>query len=324
MLTTRLFIFVLIALSSFSAYAQQEFGIFMTVKGTVFVESGGSKTPAKVNAKVFPGSTIETGPGSRAKIQMSDRSLVHVSPDSKLKISTFTKEGATQKVELGLNQGKIRNEVKGSYGKENKFEVKTPTAVAGVRGTTFVVAHSLATNTTEVTTLQGVVEMTSLKNGAASGEPVLIKKDQKSSTSANTPVEAPKAITPEEKKTIETETVVADDSGSSKAPVSTGGNANKKNDKKDSDGTASGNNQDSSGTGTDSDKGKKDSGKIKIGNSKDTAPETFDPGTKAPVAGAPLPGTGPAPVIPTTAPNPRLNDAIRDKTDKTKVIIKPQ
>ncbi|MCC6138394.1 MAG: FecR domain-containing protein [Bdellovibrionaceae bacterium] len=316
MLSTRLFVLVLTALCTHPLFAADEFGIFASIKGSVSVESAGNKVPAKVGEKIFQGSTVITGTNSRAKITMSDRSVVHVSPDSKLKIVAYSKNANKQTVELGLSQGKVRNEVKGSYDNNNKYLIKTPTAVAGVRGTTFVVNYSLATNKTEVATLQGIVELTPLKNGIPSGSPILIKKDQMGVAAAEKTVEAPQAISSSLRKEIDSEAAETQDN-SANPTTTVGGSApaDKKEDSNKSEGSGS-------GAAADANKGKGDV-KIKIGDSKDTAPDTFDPGTKMP-NGPQMPLTPPTAKLPMTAPATRVNDAIRDKTDKTKVIIKPQ
>lgn len=301
---------------SIQAYAQNHVGLFSVVKGTVTIESGGKKSTAKVDDKVFPGDILVTAADSRAKLTMVDRTALNLSENSKLKIESFPTKGEKKGVLLNLSHGKLRNEVKNTYDDKNKYEVKTPTAVAGVRGTDFVVNHNLKTNMTEVQTLTGSVSFSALKDGVPSGTPVTIKFNEKASVAPNAPVEPPKVITPDERKQIETETKVIDTPTGSAPPASQGNGPGKSEDKpKDS-------------------KGKKDPGsatttpaadapKTRIGDSKDTAPESFDQmPQQQPVGAAPLPP--PTKNLMPPPPNPRLGDAIRDKTDKTKVIIKPQ
>lgn len=310
MSANRVLVFVFMALFSVTSFAAEEFGIFMIVKGDVKIDTDGKKTPAKVTGKIFKGSTVETGPGGRAKIAMSDKSIVHISPESKVKIAEYSADPAKKNVKLELSHGKIRNEVEGNYNDKNKYEVKTPTAVAGVRGTDFIVNHDIKSNTTEVITFKGAVELTAFKNGMPTGMPVLVKKNEKVTASADKPIDAPVAVKADEKKQMDSDTKTNDGASSGTTPPPADTNK-QKDDKKKNDGAT-----DSTGTG-------RGTGKTKIGDTKDTAPESFDQLPKTNQPGPTVLPTNPNTFIP-AGPNTRTNDAIRDKTDKTTVIIKPQ
>lgn len=305
MLFTRIGLLVGALLSVTTSHAADSFGIFMAVKGDVKIESNGKKTAAKVREKVFQDSTVETGADGRAKIVMSDRSVVHVSPDSKIKIAKYSDKEGAKNVELSLSKGKVRNEVKGSYDRNNKYEVKTPTAVAGVRGTDFIVDHNIKTSITEVKTIEGTVSFQALKNNAAMGAVTLVEKNQKTSAAPNRAVDAPKMMAPEEVKAVDSETRVGDG-----APAGSGPKG---------DSSSSGGTSDGSSSGGDG-----ASGSTRIGDKTDMKADSIE--KQAPVAptGAAMPTTSnPNTFIP-QGPNTRTNDAIRDKTDKTRVIIKPE
>lgn len=312
-----LFMFVSAICFSSITHAQNHVGLFSVVKGTVTIESSGKKSTAKVDSKVFPGDVLVTSADSRAKLTMVDRTSLNISENSKLKIESFPSKGEKKGVLLNLSHGKLRNEVKNTYDDKNKYEVKTPTAVAGVRGTDFVVNHNIKTNTTEVQTLTGSVSFTALKDGIPNGAPVTIKFNEKASAAPNAPVDPPKVITPEERKQIETETKVIDAPANSTPPATQGNSSGKPDDsQKDSSGKTEAGGAPAAPAA--------DTPKTRIGDSKDTAPESFDqmPKQQQPATGAPLPP--PTKNLMPPPPNPRLGDAIRDKTDKTKVIIKPQ
>jgi hypothetical protein len=61
--------------------------------------------------------------------------------------------------------------------KNSKFEIKTATAVAGVRGTQFIISFDKKTQRTDVITLRGLVSLRSLAAGSVN---VDIRKNQKS------------------------------------------------------------------------------------------------------------------------------------------------
>lgn len=300
-------IFISLTLFTADVFAAEAFGTFASVKGSVQVVVDTKKSQPKVGDKIFQGSTVETGANGRAKIIMSDRSVVHVSPESNVKIAAYGTTDGKKNVEVQLSQGKIRSEIKGSYGESNKFLIKTPTAVAGVRGTDFLVNHDVKTNTTELTTFRGVVELTPVKNGVPSGPPVLIKQNQKSTVSAEKPAAPPQTINTEERNKLDAETKSTD------APAASAPSANQE--------TNSGGDGSSSAPAGSSTPA---SDKKRLGDTKDTVPENFDQLPKSPNAAAPQPPSAQPNRFMPPPPNPRLNDAIRDKTDKTNVKIIPK
>lgn len=71
------------------------------------------------------------------------------------------RDSGLSRVTLNLMRGKIRNMVNNSYKdtSQNYFRVKTPAAVAGVRGTDFVSVYDLDSGDAEVHTLLGAVNI---------------------------------------------------------------------------------------------------------------------------------------------------------------------
>ncbi len=174
------FLVLIIILCSELAFAAD--GVFMVVKGKVRVENQKNILEARVGTKVQEGDTIVTEKDSRAKIVMSDRNIINVSPETKFKIAKYTNSQEDKNVQLNLIEGKIRNNVEEKYDNKNsKFEVRTATAVAGVRGTQFITSYDKLTKITEVVTLKGQVSLkTLLVNGKANEEAVVINKGEKS------------------------------------------------------------------------------------------------------------------------------------------------
>jgi len=177
----HMILFVFVAATSINLFASQ--GLFMVVKGSVkTISKDNLETPAKVGAKVFAGDTVITDTDSRAKIVMSDRNVINISPNTKMKIEEYINEAKNKNVKISLLEGKIRNNVEQKYDNDkNKFEVKTPNAVAGVRGTQFITSYYEANKTTEVITLNGQVEFRSLTNaGIPSATAISVKKGERS------------------------------------------------------------------------------------------------------------------------------------------------
>ncbi|MFK8138022.1 MAG: FecR domain-containing protein [Bdellovibrionales bacterium] len=145
-----------------SLYAKKSKGVFTVVKGKVEILRSGKKKArkARVGTKVFAKDTIIAAKNSRAKVIMVDKNILNISPESKLELATyeFDKGKNKKKVILNLMYGKVRSTVKQKYdGKKNLYRVKTPSAVAGVRGTDFFVGHNLNTSQSQVVTFEGQV-----------------------------------------------------------------------------------------------------------------------------------------------------------------------
>ncbi len=208
----KIFIIMCLLVIAFPVFAAQSFGVLMVVKGSVkILKKDDTSTDARISSKVFPEDTVITGKDSRAKIVMSDRNIINVLPETKLRIDQYINNEKEKNVRLSLIQGKVRNNVEQKYDNEkNRFEVKTATAVAGVRGTQFITSFDKQTNKTEIVTLKGEVAFQGLD--ATSNkltEPVVVKKGETSQNQeAGAPPATPTRIDPIELKKIESESVV--------------------------------------------------------------------------------------------------------------------
>lgn len=228
-MTKLLVLFTFVAMTPGSSWAKM-YGKFMVVKGVVQVEKPGkSAVKAKIGFKVEPKDKIITGANSRAKIVMSDRNVIHVSPNTSFLIKTYTNSGSEKNVELKLEKGKIRNNVENRYdGDKNKFLIKTPTAVAGVRGTQFITSYKSATKTTEVVTLKGRVSFSSVGPKGQVLSSVMVNKGFRSATSQGGKVEAPKSIPKTQLKEIDRESAgkrAADPKSTGGSSANSGGTA---------------------------------------------------------------------------------------------------
>lgn len=183
----------------------------MVIKGEVnFKSVNQEKLKAKVGDKVFPGDVVETGIESRAKIVMSDRNVINISPQTKLEIQKYENNGKDKNVEMNLLQGKVRNNVEQKYDDDkNKFLVKTPTAVAGVRGTQFVTGYDPETKITSVVTLRGAVSLAPVTVTAGAAKPVIINKGETTNMAPGSNPEAPKPMPKEDLKKIDQESSVS-------------------------------------------------------------------------------------------------------------------
>lgn len=99
---------------------------------------------------------ITTGVQSSCDIRIGE-SIIRVKENSNVLISQLMRQGAVENTSLGLDVGKILCKPK-KLMKSESFLVKTPTAVAGVRGTKFIVEAD-PNKTTRIKVFDGKVKV---------------------------------------------------------------------------------------------------------------------------------------------------------------------
>jgi len=169
-------VFALI-LGAAAAYAADEpVGRVSVVKGSATVVHAGSATPARLtaNSPVFAKDRINTGGRSKVKMVMNDESVVTLGPDAEMVVTEFvyTPGTNTRKSSLQLVKGAVRSFISKFFtGIGSNFEVHTPTAVAGARGTHNLVQVMSGSRTLVV----GISSITSVSNSDPSitGEEIL-------------------------------------------------------------------------------------------------------------------------------------------------------
>lgn len=113
-------------------------------KAEVKVEGQMAWAPAKVGAILNEGDTLKTDPESMVLLNVNGKgqtATVEVSENSQLLLSElmYDEKAGTSKTLLDLAMGEVLIKAQKVHGEESKFEVKTPTSIVGVRGTTFKV-----------------------------------------------------------------------------------------------------------------------------------------------------------------------------------------
>ncbi|MDI6758758.1 MAG: FecR family protein [Candidatus Omnitrophota bacterium] len=115
-------------------------------KGTVEVKIGKEKwVAAKTGMELNQGDLIRTRKDSWALINLdgeAQTATVELKENGQLKMTALSenKNEQTQNTLLDLGLGEILIEAKKLHSEKSKFEVKTPTSIVGVRGTTFSVS----------------------------------------------------------------------------------------------------------------------------------------------------------------------------------------
>jgi len=162
------------------AFAETSAAEFKKIHGVVDVfRSGGKKAVVvAVGATVAVGDIVRTGRRSRAQLQLADGSVLNIGSLTKIQIGEFSfdAERKIRKSSISDFRGKVRAAVSKSTNKNSFFEIKTPGAVAAVRGTNYGV-DAISPNETVVVTYSGTVAVSNLF-GPKQNQKVLVRKGQ--------------------------------------------------------------------------------------------------------------------------------------------------
>jgi hypothetical protein len=131
--------FLLAALAAAPARAQPKSAQVSTLEGRAQKSRAGSPgSELKVGSALAPGDVVETRADSRLEIRFGDGSLLRLGPEARLLLAEAHFAGRAQRrVSARLFFGKLWAKVTSVLQGEQKFQVETENAVAGVRGTTF-------------------------------------------------------------------------------------------------------------------------------------------------------------------------------------------
>jgi len=131
-----------VALAFAGPVAAADIGLIKVSKGSVQIQRGSAKLPAKVGTGLQTADVIVTGADGTAGITFSDNSLVSVGPNSVFAIDKYSFDSTTHAGEFegNLKQGRL-SAISGKMVKQSpeSMKIRTPSAIMGVRGTEFVV-----------------------------------------------------------------------------------------------------------------------------------------------------------------------------------------
>jgi hypothetical protein len=125
--------------------------------------------PLTPGMTVGEGDRIHTGHDGFVTLEFDDGTHVTVPQDSTIEIGTMQRTaltGATDRV-IFLQRGEVSSEVTHAKGSADRFQIRSPSAVAGVRGTGFLTRYDATKQSTAVSVIEGLVGV----NGA--GKPGL-------------------------------------------------------------------------------------------------------------------------------------------------------
>lgn len=135
------------------AEGAESVGSFTHVEGKVDVMRGGAPAMAvKKGDPVFVKDIVRTKSDSKAEIVFSDGNILRLAQRTRIDISEYSTDSANTKEVIKLPRGKVEAVVEKKLAQRvavspqaNRFEIHTPNAVAGVRGTRYFVFHFVFT-----------------------------------------------------------------------------------------------------------------------------------------------------------------------------------
>jgi hypothetical protein len=163
------------------------------VLGNVRVRpEGGSFRPLAVGDQLSGGESVQTGPRSGAGFRLADGSVLTQQASSRLTFGRLAAYGKTGMVatELALEGGRIEAAASRQLGPAGGFKVRTPVAVAGLRGTDFRLNLSDDGRVLRNEVLGGAVAV------AAAGSEVVVAAAQGTVTEQGKPPEPPRPLLP--------------------------------------------------------------------------------------------------------------------------------
>ena len=138
--------------------AVERHGAVNFVTGDVFLVQDGKKAKANIGDKVSQGMKIETGKNAMVDIYFGENAIKVLSGsvvEVKQLVTAISDNG--EKTDLYLEKGKLFSKVAKKLRKQDSYQIKSPTTIAAVRGTDFLVSDDGKKG--NVATLDGLVEV---------------------------------------------------------------------------------------------------------------------------------------------------------------------
>jgi ferric-dicitrate binding protein FerR (iron transport regulator) len=163
------------------------------VQGDVRITPAGAakEEPAEAGQTVAAGAKIATGADGEADLLFEDGSAMHVGANARLQLQTARKKDGWREVMVKLWSGRLFSQV-AKKTEPAHYRVRTPVAVAAVRGTEFVTDAS--DQGSQLAVFEGSVETQALagpEDDAPVGAAVAVQPDQEISLAAGQPAGMP-------------------------------------------------------------------------------------------------------------------------------------
>jgi hypothetical protein len=205
---------LVVLLLTSAAFADTRAGSVPALLPNVKIERAGSTAAAAPGAEVQENDLLRTDDQGRVRIKLLDQSVLSIGVKSQLRVVRH--DPTSRQTSVELNFGKLRAQVAKITRAGGRFEVRTPTAVAGVIGTDFGVDAS-DPDVTKFICISGNVQITSVDPGVTGaitcrgGSTVTVHRGQ--------PPESPERATRDQMETWKT--ITEPDASETKDPYKT-------------------------------------------------------------------------------------------------------
>lgn len=137
-------------------------GMVARTEGTVTGEVMGKKRHLHAGDAIINGEVIATADASKVKVLLADDSVLNLGPKTRFEIGKVEVKEGSRTISMKIITGKFMAAVSRWFGGGgNNWQVETPTAVAGVRGTVLWGDTQLDA----ICALYGTIEVKSLSGG---------------------------------------------------------------------------------------------------------------------------------------------------------------
>ena len=131
------------------------------VRGEPTVSRDGASTPLTRGDAVAVGDRITTDATSRVKVLLADDSVLSIGSGTEVVIDELLL-GSERRGRLRVLAGRFKLAIAAWLSGPSDYQIETPTAVAGVRGTAFFIEYDSGTETTDVVGIDGRIMVRSL------------------------------------------------------------------------------------------------------------------------------------------------------------------
>ncbi len=169
-------------------------GRLVKIEGTVTFRPsfGAAWTPATLQTIVSAGGWLQTAKGARAILSFGKEAVTNIGEEAVLEVKEVEiNPDGTTRVRTSLTRGKIWSLVEKLKSEKSRYEVETPTAIAGVRGTTFMVNVEPSGRSSRIGVVEGEVGVRSMGEKPAY---VILKENMATVVVYNKPPTPPEVL----------------------------------------------------------------------------------------------------------------------------------
>lgn len=141
--------------------ATKSIGVVEAVEGQASIVHEAESLDAAPGIRLSAGDRLETGTPGKMRVRLSDDSVLAIGASSRVSLAELTMDEVARRGRIDVAIGRFwMNVTKWTGGGESRYEIATPAAVAGVRGTTLWGD----TDVDAICALEGAIEVRSRKN----------------------------------------------------------------------------------------------------------------------------------------------------------------